>query len=81
MLSKEKLNIIINHINRIGMKAKINNFFKKKDTNKILNYMKSDKKNNSEKINLILIKDFGKIKIDFQVNPIILKRYVFNNLK
>ena len=81
MLSKEKLNIIINHINRIGMKAKINNFFKKKDTNKILNYMKSDKKNNSEKINLILIKDFGKIKIDFQVNPVILKRYVFNNLK
>ena len=42
--------------------------------------MKSDKKNNSEKINLILIKDFGKIKIDFQINPLILKRYILNSL-
>ncbi len=80
MLSKEKLNIIINHINRIGMKIKINSFFKKKDTNMILNFMKSDKKNNSDRINLILIKNFGKIKIDFQANPLVLKRYIFNNL-
>ncbi len=79
-LSKNKLNIIMSHINRIGMKVKINNFFKKKDTDKILNFMKSDKKNNSEKINLILIKNFGKIKIDFQINPLILKRYIFNSL-
>ena len=80
-LSKEKLNILMNHINRIGMKAKINNFFKKTDTNKILNFMKSDKKNNSERINLILIKNFGKIKIDFQINPFILKKYIFDSLK
>ena len=79
-LSKEKLNIIMNHINRIGMKVKINNFFKKKDSDKILNFMKSDKKNNSEKINLILIKNFGKIKIDFQINPLILKKYILNSL-
>ena len=31
-------------------------------------------------INLILIKDFGKIKIDFQINPLILKKYIFNSL-
>ena len=68
------------HINRIDMKAKINNFFKKNDTDTILDFMKSDKKNNSEKINLILIKDFGKIKLDFQINPLILKRYIFNSL-
>ncbi|MDA9723547.1 3-dehydroquinate synthase [Candidatus Pelagibacter sp.] len=79
-LSKNKLNIILSHINRIGMKTKINNFFKKKDTDKILNFMKSDKKNNSEKINLILIKNFGKIKIDFQIDPLILKRYILKSL-
>ena len=79
-LSKEKLNIIMNHINRIGMKVKINNFFKKKDSDKILNFMKSDKKNNSEKINLILINNFGKIKTNFQINPLILKKYIFNSL-
>ena len=79
-LSKEKLNIIMHHINRIGMKVKINNFFKKKDSDKILNFMKSDKKNNSEEINLILINNFGKIKTNFQINPLILKRYIFNSL-
>ncbi len=81
ILSKEQLNIIINHINRIGLKAKINSLFKKKDTDKILNFMKIDKKNNSESINLVLIKNFGKIQIDFQINPLILKRYIFNSLK
>ena len=30
ILSKNKFNIIMNHINRIGMKPKINNLFKKK---------------------------------------------------
>ena len=80
-LSNQKLNIIINHINRIGLKTKINNFFKKRDTDKILNFMKIDKKNNSESINLVLIKNFGKIQIDFQINPLILKRYIFNSLK
>ena len=66
---------------RIGMKVDINNFFKKKDTDKILNFMKSDKKNNSDRINLILIKNFGKIKIDFQINYLILKRFIFSSLK
>jgi len=41
--------------------------------------MRSDKKNNSEKINLILIKDIGKIKIDFQISYKKLKKYLFEN--
>ena len=39
--------------------------------------MKSDKKNKSEKINLILIKDFGKIKTDFHIDPKKLKNYLY----
>ena len=39
---------------------KIKNFFKKKEISKIITYMKRDKKNQSEKINLILIKKIGK---------------------
>ena len=62
------------------MKQKIKKFFKKKHANKILNFMKSDKKNNSNNINLILIKDFGKIKIDFQINSSNLKKYISNSL-
>ena len=41
--------------------------------------MKSDKKNNSDKINLILIKDFGKIKTDFQITSTKLKSYLLKN--
>ena len=79
-LSKQKLNIILNHIDRIGMKPSINNLFKKKHVAKIMNYMKSDKKNNSNNINLILIKDFGKIMINFQISPSNLKKYISKSL-
>jgi len=41
--------------------------------------MKSDKKNNSDKINLILIKDFGKIKTNFQITSKKLKTYLLKN--
>ncbi len=80
-LSKQKFNIILNHINSIGMKPKIEKLFKKKHVSKIMNYMRSDKKNNSNNINLILIKDFGKIIVDFQISPSDLKKYISNSLK
>ncbi len=80
ILSKQKLNIILNHINRIGMKPEIEKLFKKKHMSKIMNYMRSDKKNNSNNINLILVKDFGKIKIDFQISPKNLKKYLSSSL-
>ena len=46
-----------------------------------MNYMRSDKKNNSNNINLILIKDFGKIVVDFQINPSDLKKYISKSLE
>ncbi|MBD1157769.1 3-dehydroquinate synthase [Pelagibacterales bacterium SAG-MED17] len=79
-LSKQKLNGILKHIDRIGMKLNISNLFKKKHVTEIMNYMKSDKKNNSNNINLILIKDFGKIMTDFQISPSNLKKYISNYL-
>ena len=62
------------------MKPKIEKLFKKKHVSKILNYKRSDKKNNSNNINLILVKDFGKIIIDFQINPTNLKKYLSSSL-
>ena len=62
------------------MEPKIEKLFKKKHISKIMNYMRSDKKNNSNNINLILVKDFGKIIIDFQINPSNLKKYIFSSL-
>ena len=63
------------------MKPKIEKLFKKKHVSKIINYMRSDKKNNSNNINLILIKDFGKIIVDFQVSPSNLKKFISSSLK
>ena len=37
-------------------------------------------RNNSKNINLVLIKDFGKIKVDFDINSSYLKKYISNNL-
>ena len=80
ILSKQKFMTILSHINKISMKPKIEKLFKKNHVSKIVNYMKSDKKNNSSNINLILIKDFGKIMIDFQISPENLKNYISNSL-
>ena len=63
------------------MKPKIEKLFKKKHVSKIMNYMRSDKKNNSNNVNLILIKDFGKIIVDFQISPSNLKKYISSSLK
>ena len=53
--------LIKNHILKINSKLRLKNFFKKKDTNKLIRFMVSDKKNVNNKINLILINKIGKV--------------------
>ena len=60
MLSKSEYNLIINHIDNSGLPSSIKKYFSIKDLNKILSFMIKDKKNNSEKINLVLLKKIGK---------------------
>ena len=67
IISKREYNLIINHIDNSGLPTSIKKFFSIKDLNKILSFMVKDKKNNSEKINLVLLKKIGK--------PILDKRY------
>ena len=80
ILSKQKFQLINDHISKIGLTHKFNKLFKKKDVDKIIFFMKFDKKNNSNKINLILIKDFGKIKTNFQINSSKLKDFLIEEL-
>ncbi|RZO50979.1 MAG: 3-dehydroquinate synthase [Candidatus Pelagibacterales bacterium] len=61
LLNYKEYKLIINHISKINNSLKINNYFNKKDTNKLLGYIKNDKKNISKKINLILINKIGKV--------------------
>ncbi len=60
MLSKSEYNLMINHIDNSGLPSSIKKYFSIKDLNKILSFMIKDKKNNSEKINLVLLKKIGK---------------------
>ena len=80
ILSKKKFKLINSHIEKITSINNLSKLFKKKDLNKIINFMKSDKKNKSNKINIILIKDFGKIKTDFQINSDKLKKFLLSEL-
>jgi len=50
---------IENHLTELNLPSDINKFFLKKDLNQILSFMKKDKKNNTKKINLILLKKIG----------------------
>ena len=58
-LNKNDYNLIINHISNSSLPSSVNKFFNLKDLNKILSYMAKDKKNNSDKINLVLLKRIG----------------------
>jgi len=57
---------------------KIKKFFKRKEINKIISFMKKDKKNLNEKINLILIKKIGKTTQpnNFAVNSNEIKKFL-----
>ena len=72
-LNQKDYHSIINHFKNSKLPSNIKSFFNKKDAKKILSYMMKDKKNNSNQINLILLKKIG--------SPIISKKFKANILK
>ena len=81
LLNYKSYNLITDHLNKIPLNKSFKELFKKKDINKIISFMKSDKKNNSEYINIIVIKNFGKIKINYQINHYSIKKFLLSELK
>jgi 3-dehydroquinate synthase/shikimate kinase/3-dehydroquinate synthase len=63
---------ILEHISKASLPSNLKKFFKTRDLNKILSFMAKDKKNNSNNINLVLLKKIG--------HPIINREYKKNNL-
>ena len=59
ILRRSEYNLIINHIYNSGLPFSIKKYFSTKDLSKILSFMIKDKKNNSENINLVLLKQIG----------------------
>ena len=81
LLRQNEYNSIIDHISKINFPSKINKFFKIKDLNKILSFMLKDKKNNTNKINLILLKKIGSPIINKEYNKSILGVFLKNELR
>ena len=81
LLSLKDLTLIIKHYFSLNLPMKIKNLFKKREINKIISFMKKDKKNINEKINLILIKKIGKTTKpnSFTVNADELKKFLTAN--
>tara|TARA_A100000164_G_scaffold369559_1_gene394344 strand:- start:22 stop:1128 length:1107 start_codon:yes stop_codon:yes gene_type:complete len=80
LINDKSYKLIKNHINKIPLNKSFKSLFKKRDINKIIFFMKSDKKNSSTKINLILFKNFGKIKTNFQISELPLKKFLNSEL-
>ena len=82
LLNKNIHDQILSHINHLKLPNNLNKYFNKKKINSIIKFMKSDKKNNSININLILLKDIGKpvINLNFKINKIqsFLKKELIN---
>ena len=73
LLSLNEFKIITNHIKNFGLPNDIKKYFFLKDTNKIISFMINDKKNSTNKINLILLKKIG--------TPLINKKFDRKKLK
>ena len=59
ILNIKEFNLIENHLNKLSLPNNINKFFSIKNLNTIFSFMKKDKKNNTNKINLVLLKKIG----------------------
>ena len=59
ILNIKEFILIENHLNKLSLPRNINKFFSIKDLNKILSFMKKDKKNSMNKVNLVLLKKIG----------------------
>ena len=73
MIKKKEFQTIIEHCNNSNLPTSINKFLNLKHLNKILDFMTKDKKNVSNKINLVLLKRIG--------IPVINKEYSQKSLK
>jgi len=78
ILSIKDLLLIKKHYSKLKLPMKINKIFKKEKVNKIVYFMKKDKKNVSDKINLILLKKIGKASKPLSVNVNEIKRFLYS---
>ena len=59
ILSVKEFDLIENHLSKLNLPRNLNKFFSIKNLDKILSFMKKDKKNDTNKLNLVLLKKIG----------------------
>jgi len=82
LMSLKDLISIKNHYDNLNLPHDIKSKFKKSEIKKIIFYMKKDKKNLNEKINLILLKKIGKTTepYKYNTNSTEIKKFLIKNL-
>tara|TARA_Y100000741_G_scaffold356148_1_gene332438 strand:- start:210 stop:1316 length:1107 start_codon:yes stop_codon:yes gene_type:complete len=80
LITSKDYNKILKHIIDARLPANIKNYFSKKDLNKILKFMSIDKKNISQKINLILLKKIGSTVINNEYNKLEINKFLRKEL-
>ena len=72
--------LISDHYKNSKLPSNIKKYFKRKDLNKIIKFMKTDKKNNSDKIKLVLLKKMGQTILNQEYSVKNLNRFLKNEL-
>jgi 3-dehydroquinate synthase len=80
ILNKKEFELIDNHLDNLNLPRNINKFFSIKNLNTILSFMKKDKKNNTKKINLVLLKKIGSPIYKLQYNENIINPFLKKEL-
>ena len=80
ILKFKEYNFIINHLKKYQLPFSIKKYFSIKDLKKILYFMTTDKKNNSNQINLILLKKIGHPLPNYKFSKNILRSFLKKEL-
>ena len=80
ILNIKEFNLIENHLNTLNLPNNVNKFFSTKDLNKIFFFMKKDKKNITNKVNLVLLKKIGSAIYKLQFNEKKIKLFLKKEL-
>ena len=72
--------MIKKHLQKSEIKIQLKKFFSNRDLEKIINFMKTDKKNTSKKINLVLLKKISKPVYNINFDHIKLKAFLRREL-
>ncbi len=79
IINDKDYQLILSHLSMLNFNN-LKKYFKIKDLNKIVNFMLSDKKNTSKKINFITLKKIGSVEINLNLSPSRVKKFVKSEL-